>query len=129
MTLDPADPMFVVGSDADRRRAREEFRRQQQIAAAMRSPLPEFPRSDLAFGKHGQIEDRASGNLFRAVRGDLIDPQSSGAVGYYLTDAGLPVYLERPVGAPQNRAELEAKRAELEQRRNASKPRPKWAKR
>ena len=88
-----------------------------------RDRVPRGPRS------RGQIEDRASGNLYRAVRGDLIDPQSSGAVGYYLTDAGLPVYLERPVGSPQSRAELEAKRAELEQRRNASKPRPKWAKR
>ena len=127
--IDPADPRFVIGTDADQRRAREEFRRQQQIAAAMRSPLPEIPRSDLEFHRFGQIEDRASGNLYRAVRGDLVDPSHSTAIGYYLTEHGLPVYLERPVGSPQNRAELEAKQAELEQRRNSPKPRPAWAKR
>jgi hypothetical protein len=119
LTLDPSDPRFVTGTDDTRRQARDEFRRQQRLHIAMRSTLPELPRSDLAFHKFG-IEDIASGNYYKAIRGELTDPNHSAAVGYYINELGDPVYLERPVGSPQNRDELNELRAEREQRRQAA---------
>jgi hypothetical protein len=127
--MDPTDARFVTGTEESRRQARAEYRRQLRIAVAMKSGLPEFPRSDLGFHKFGVIEDVASGNFYRAIRGEVSDPKHSSAVGYFVTEAGDPIYLERPVGSRQNRDDLEAKRAEREARRNAPKPRPAWARR
>jgi hypothetical protein len=61
-----------------------------------------------------------------AVGGE-VDPKHSSAVGFYLTAAGDPVYLERPARPPQNRAELEQQQAEREQRKN--QPKRTWARR
>jgi hypothetical protein len=129
MTIDPSDARFVTGTAQERQLARAEYRRQLRIAIAMRSGLPEIPRSDLSFLKFGLIEDLASGNFYHAVRGELDDPKHSSAVGFYLTASGDPVYLERPAGSPQNRAELEELQAAREQRKNAPKARPAWARR
>ena len=128
--MDPADPRFVTGTTEQIAQARLEWHRQQALQAAMRSSLPEIPRSDLSFQKFGLIEHIGSGNFYRALRGVVDDPQYSPAVGYYIDEAGgLPVYLERPVSRPRDRAELEQMRAEREARRNAPKERPAWAKR
>ena len=98
------------------KQARREYRRHQKIQMAMRSALPEIPRSDLDFHRFGLIEDRASGNFFHALRGELDEPKHSSAVAHFLTESGDPIYLERPSSPPQDRAELEARQAALEQR-------------
>jgi hypothetical protein len=113
--MDPTDARLVTGTPAQMQEARREFRRQQRLHIAMQSTLPELPRSDLAFHKLGLIEDVASGNLYRAARGELTDPNHSSAVGYYITEAGDPIYLERPVGMPHD--ELNAQHADREERR------------
>ena len=126
--MDPADPRLVTGTPEQIDQVRREFRRQQKIQIAMRSGLPEIPRSDLVFHKFGPIEDLASGNFFNAIRGEVTDPRYSSAVGYYVTPDGAPIYVERPVGAPQNRAELEAQQADRARRDAAPKKKPAWAK-
>jgi hypothetical protein len=126
MTIDPSDPRFVTGTAQEQQQARAEYRRQLAIAIAMWSGLPEIPSSDLKLLRFGLIEDLASGNFYFAVGGE-VDPKHSSAVGFYLTAAGDPVYLERPARPPQNRAELEQQQAEREQRKN--QPKRTWARR
>jgi hypothetical protein len=99
--MDPADPRLVTGTPEQIDQARREFRRHQKLQIAMRSGLPEIPRSDLAFHKFGRIEDIASGNFFHAMRGKVTDPRHSPAVAYYVTEDATPIYVERPVGAPR----------------------------
>jgi hypothetical protein len=127
--MDPSDARLHTGTPAQMEQARREFRRQQRLQIAMRSGLPELPRKDLSRRRFGILEDRVSGNFYRAIRGELTDPKHSSAVGYVINEAGDSVYLERPVGSPQNRDELEAQQAEREARRAAPKPTPTWAKR
>ena len=78
--------------------------------------LPEIPRARLTFGRFGHVEDEG-GEFYRVCRGQLDDPRYSSAVAFYLDVAGVPVYLERPTGAPHNRDEQAQAAAAREQRR------------
>jgi hypothetical protein len=119
--VDPADPRLVVGTEEERKRAREELRRRVEIAQAMKSGLEEIPRDRLRFSKY-VIEDEVTGSFYSAVRGVVNDTQFTNAVAFFFNEQGDPVYLERPAAGPRSRDELAAKRAEREQRRSVAKP-------
>ena len=117
--LDPASPRFVTGSEDDKKQAREEWRRQRFIADVMRSDLTEIPRSNLEPFRYRTLEDTTTGTFYEPRLDGLIDlSYIPAAVAYYIDGSGLPVLLEEPHG-PKTRAELEARQAEREQRRNA----------
>ena len=126
LALDPAHSKFVEGSEADRKRARDEWHRHRYIAQVMASDLEEIPRADITPLRFGVVEDTRTGDFYRPRRDGLVDVNFTNATAYYVDAGGTPVLLERPPG-PQNRAEREARQAAREQRRNTPKPRPGWA--
>jgi hypothetical protein len=84
---------------------------------AQKAGWPEIPRRHLKFGRHGHVEDEAGGRFFSLYRGE-IDAVYCAVVAYYMDEHGYPVFLEPPPG-PKTRAELEAREAAREQRRNS----------
>jgi hypothetical protein len=124
--LDPSNPIYVTGTEEDRKRARDQWHRDRFVAQVRRSSLPELPRATLAFGRFGIVEDTTDGRLYRARRDEIGDLEyATGVVAYYLNEAGLPVLLEEPPG-PQSRQALEEQQAAREARRKAPRPRPAW---
>ena len=106
--------------------AKERERRLQQVHMAMHSGLKEIPRSRLTFQlRHGRGRGR------RAFHGQPRlgrEPKYSSAFAFFFNEAGVPVYLELPPVGHRSRDELKAKRAALEARRKAPKPRRPWVK-
>jgi hypothetical protein len=98
------------------RREREDRRRQQRVAHAMRAGWPELPRSDLSFGRF-VVEHVPSGNYFKPMGGEVI--VSDDAVAAFFVDAdGDAVLLERPTSGPRSRPERD-------DRARPAKPAPK----
>jgi hypothetical protein len=113
---DVNDQRLVIGTDETRRQAREELKLHVAVQRAMRSGLPELPRGDLEFQRFDIVEHRQTGALYHVQLGQLDDPDRSGAVAFFIAEDGLPRYLEQPPG-PRTRAEAEAQRQALEQRK------------
>jgi hypothetical protein len=117
MSLDPNDARFVVGTEADRKRAREDWHRQRFIAQVMGSGLQEIPRSHVEPFKFGLVEDTRNGRFYRCRRDALVDLNHTNATAFYVGHDGVPVLLEEPANGPQNRDELDAQQAERQERR------------
>ena len=127
LILDPADPRYVTGSEEERVEARREWLRARLTHDVLSSKLPEIPRSRLqpVRGLRGMLEDTESptGDYYVVYRGASVDLSfAENIVAYYFDAAGVPVLLERPTGV-KSRAELEQRRAERAQARNAPRPR------
>lgn len=126
MILDPADHRLVVGSEEERKEARQEWLRARFTHQVMSSDLEELPRSRLQPLRGPRVlEDTESGDFYFVRLDGMIDMDFvKSAVAYYCAADGTPVLLERPPGGmPQTRQEFEQRRAEREQRRNAPRPR------
>ena len=125
--LHPSDAVFATGSPEEQRQARDEYRQQQRLQAAMRSAMQELERSDLEFGRF-HITHRPTGQLYHVTRGEQFAGQHDTATAYYVSAGQEVVFLEPPNG-PKSVDELEqvrAQQAERERRDNAPKPRPAW---
>ena len=127
LILDPADPRYVTGSEEERAEARREWLRARFTHDVLSSKLPEIPRSRLqpVRGLPRTLEDTESrdGDYYTVYRGTSVDLNfAENIVAYYFDSSGVPVLLERPTGV-KSRAELERRRAERAQARNAPRPR------
>jgi hypothetical protein len=124
--LDPSDPRYVVGTEADRAKARDEWHAHRILAQLMRSDLEEVRRADLRPFRFGLLEHERTGRFYQRHRGALVELHYvPNAVAWFVAADGSPVVLEKPSG-PQTRAELEQQQAERAQRRNAPRPTPAW---
>lgn len=126
IVLDPGDARYVTGSDEDQAKARAEWHRARFTHEVLSSKLEEIPRSRLqpVRGMRGMLEDTDSrdGDYYVVHRGTSVDLTfAENLVAYYFDPAGVPVLLERPNGI-RSRAELEKRKAERAERRNAPKP-------
>ena len=104
--IDLADHRFVEGTEESRRQAREEAAEQirlyQAQALAMRSQLPEIPRSEITPRRFGMI--RRPRAVLRRIRGQVSDPPRSSAVAFFVDSADEIVWLERPGSGTRTRA-------------------------
>ena len=91
--LHPSDAVFATGNPEEQRAARDEYRRQQRLQAAMRSGMQELERSDLEFGRF-HITHRPSGQLFHVTRGEQFAGQYDTATAYYVTAGQEVAFLE-----------------------------------
>ena len=105
--------------EGDERQVRHDAQQQHRTRLAMRSNLPEIARSDLRFGKFGQVEQISTGKLFRRIRGEVGDRQFSNAAAFFIDRSGV-VYLEPPAGGPKTRNEIEERKAQRAARRAAT---------
>ena len=127
--LHPSDAVFATGNPEEQRAARDEYRRQQRLQAAMRSGMQELERSDLEFGRF-HITHRPSGQLFHVTRGEQFAGQYDTATAYYVTAGQEVAFLEPPSGGPKTVDELlRAQRAAREAERAANPKPPAWARR
>lgn len=74
--------------------ARADLRRQQRLYVATRGPWDEIPRRHLSFGRFGAVTDERHGTRYRINRGEVAEA-SRNIAGYYVDQAGEPVFLER----------------------------------
>ncbi len=126
--LDPSNPIYVTGTEEDRKRARDQWHRDRFLAQLLRSSLPEISRASLVDRRFGIVEDTTDGRLYRARRDEIGDLEyATGVIAYYRTEAGVPVLLEEPPpGHPQTVDEERQRKAEREQQRSRPRPKPSW---
>ena len=84
LALDPAHSKFVEGSEADRKRARDEWHRHRYIAQVMASDLEEIPRADITPLRFGVVEDTRTGFFYRPRRDGLVNVNFTNATAYYV---------------------------------------------
>ena len=72
-----SDEELVIGDDESRRRAREEYRKQQRLHFAENSTWPQIDRGDLRFGRFSVENTRTR---YRVCRGEAMDATYSPAV-------------------------------------------------
>jgi hypothetical protein len=63
--LDPADQRFVTGTEADRKRARDQWHQQRFTAQVTGSDMEEIRRADVAPLRFGVVEDTRTGAFYR----------------------------------------------------------------
>jgi hypothetical protein len=66
--LDPSNPVYVTGSEADREAARREWRRERFAAQVAASQLEELDRADVSVRRFSIVEHVPSGRLQAAHR-------------------------------------------------------------
>ena len=123
----PRSPKVVTGSPEDRRQARDEWHRHRYTAEVMRSTWRRSRAQTSSRCGSGWSRTRDGHRSASAARRpDRL--RFTNAVAYFVDAAASPS-CSSDRARTANRAELERKQAEREQREAAPKPRPAWTNR